>query len=229
MFFFFTGKSSVLSSDFNPPIQLDSGVYELGLTNFEVYNAIPNIQHGINKFYIGKEVIELPTGCYQLIDMHNYLVKEINKRTNNRDVLTVHGNNNTLKVHIRSNEAIDFTKPDNIGSLLGFKPKVLVPDVPYESDTPADIMKLSSIVLKCNITTGSYKNGVPDHILHQFFPQVPPGFKIVETPFPIIYRPLNVDTIRNITIEIVDQDEALVNFREEVVTVGVHLKKRDGY
>jgi hypothetical protein len=38
--------------------------------------------------------------------------------------------------------------------------------------------------------------GKPAHIIHQFFPNVPPGFKIVESPEHVIYLPISVNTIR---------------------------------
>jgi hypothetical protein len=73
MLFVLTGRSSILSFDFNPPINASNKKCILGLTNFEVYNSIPNIQDGRNKFYFGSKEFKILTGCYQLQDINKYL------------------------------------------------------------------------------------------------------------------------------------------------------------
>lgn len=72
---------------------------------------------------------------------------------------------------------------------------------------------------------GSYKNGKLHHIIYQFFPNVPPGYKIVEAPSNIVYLPINVKTISNVTVKIQDQDDKLLNFQGETITIRLHLKK----
>jgi hypothetical protein len=47
---------------------------------------------------------------------------------------------------------------------------------------------------------------------------------LVESPEHVIYLPISVNTIRNITLKIRVQDGELINFRNETVTVGRHLK-----
>jgi hypothetical protein len=49
--------------------------------------------------------------------------------------------------------------------------------------------------------------------------------KLVQSPEHVIYLPISLTiTIRNITLKIRDQDGELINFRNETVTVGLHLK-----
>ena len=76
-----------------------------------------------------------------------------------------------------------------------------------------------------SIAEGSYLNGIPVHIIHQFFPNVSPGFKIIETPHNIIYFPVTVKVIDKINIKIIDQNGDLVNFRNETVSLRLHVKK----
>lgn len=226
MLFVLTGKSAILSADFNPPIDVSDGVYELGVTNFEVYNSIPNIDEENNKFFFGDVEFKIPTGCYQLTDINNYLQHVIEKQFSN-DLLSITANNNTLHTHIKATKDVDFTKPNTIGPVLGFNSQIVPKNIGKDSDNIADIMKLNSIMIECNITIGSFKNGEPVHIIYQFFPNVPPGFKIVQSPDHVIYLPISVKTIRNITLKIIDQDEKLVNFQQETVTVGLHLQKKE--
>ena len=93
-----------------------------------------------------------------------------------------------------------------------------------DSDHVTDILKVNAICIDCSIVTGSFHNGKPVHIIHQFFPTVSPGYKIVESPLPILYFPVSVKTINNITVKVVDQDYNLINFRGETITVRLHLK-----
>lgn len=133
-------------------------------------------------------------------------------------------NNNTLRVLIKSNKPADFEKSDSIGSWLGFSPKILKKDIEHESDLPVSILKVQSIRVECNVVGGSYLNDQKVHTIHQFFPKVNPGFKIIEVPAKIIYLPITVKTIEYLELHIVDQNGNLINFQGEEITVKVHIK-----
>lgn len=221
--FTLSDNKSILTADFNPPLYLDEeNDYALGLLSFETYNTIPNIEPPRNLFKLtGSPTISIPTGAYELHDLQHYLQSQLDKG----ELLLVEGDNSTLKTRIKSTHEIDFRDPNTIGSMLGFESKLYERDRWHTSQNITKIMTINSILINCNITVGSYKNGKPGHIIHQFFPTVPPGFKIVETPNPVIYLPISTKTITNITVQILDQDDKPVSFSEETVTVGLHLKK----
>ena len=80
--------------------------------------------------------------------------------------------------------------------------------------------------MKCNVTTGNFKNGVSDHILYQFFPNAPPGYKIIESPINVIYLPILTNILTYVELQILDQDQELVSFRQESVTIELHLKEK---
>jgi len=90
-------------------------------------------------------------------------------------------------------------------------------------------MKVNSVQIVCNISAGSYRNNTGEHILHIFFPNAAPGYKIVEVPSNIIYLPVSVRVIDNITVKIVDQDSDIIDFREETITIRLHLKRINRY
>jgi hypothetical protein len=108
---------------------------------------------------------------------------------------------------------------------LGFEPRKLTSNKLHTSDFPVDIMRVNMIRIECNIATNSYRNGEPVHIIHSFYPTDPPGYKIVENPRNVIYLPINTRIIHNISLKIIDQNGFPVNFRKEVVTVTLHLRK----
>ena len=108
--------------------------------------------------------------------------------------------------------------------MLIFALKSLAPNTTHISIFPVRILKINSLRVECNITTGAYMNGQKVHTIHEFFPAVSPEFKIIEIPIQVIYLPLTTKTIDNIQIRIVDQDGTLVNFRGEVITIRLHIK-----
>jgi hypothetical protein len=231
-FFFSDQETSELSEDFNPPIILENdGFYEIGLTNFSVNNAIPNVDEKNNKFHYGDkdEVIEIPVGSYEIADINKYLKTILTNKTSKeeKDKIYLHlqANFNTLKCEIKCNKTIDFSKPNSIGQLLGFERRQLARNKLHMSDFPVDIMRVNMIRIECNIATNSYRNGQPVHIIHSFYPTDPPGYKIVESPRNVIYLPINTHIIHNISLKIIDQNGFPVNFRKEVVTVTLHLRK----
>lgn len=234
-----TGKSHTLSHDFFPPLDLNDGDYVIGLINFHTYNSIPNVDEWNNKFYYDDKVIGLPVGAYEIEDINNYLrlmigdpgahnVFELNEHPSlptNENFITLHANNTTLKCELLSNCKIDFTHDDSIGSLLGFSKRILKPGIIHKSDFSVNIVKVNSIQVECNIVTGAYRNDKLVHTIHEFYPSVPAGYKIIETPRNVIYLPVNVRTIHNLTLRICDQDGNLVNFQDEIITTRLHLRK----
>lgn len=223
--FTLTGRKSELTANIYPPIQLDDGEYVIGLINFESYNVIPNIEENVNNcFYFGKDKITIPTGSYDIRDIHKYLQNSI-KEKSKKDQLIIKENRNTFKCEILTSKHIDFTKADTLRELLGFRSRLLDPSSIHVSDYPVDILKVNAICVVCNLTAGSYNNNNATHIVHEFFPNCEPGEKIIESPQNAIYLPLNVKTISEIRVQIQDQNGDLINFREEVITLRLHLKK----
>lgn len=223
-----SGKSNVLSANFFPFIDLSDDDYEIGLLSFETYNTIPNIiKNECDMFYFGNQKIQIPEGSYDIESISTYLEENIQEN----DGIVLRGNNNTLKTELRSTQKVYFNapdKPNSIGPLLGFnKPNTVLEPKPgyHVSDDIVEIMKVNVISIHCNIATGSYLNGEPNHIIHQFFPTVDPGYKIVESPSPVIYHPINVRTIENLTLRILDQNGKLINFRGETITARLHIRK----
>ena len=84
---------------------------------------------------------------------------------------------------------INFDKPNTIGSMLGFTSRLLKSNKWYESTSLINITNVNIIRIECSITTGAYANDKSVHTIHKFSPNVPPGYKISETPAPADHLP----------------------------------------
>lgn len=225
-----TGNSSDLKCTLFPPLDLSSAQeWEMGFLDLMTYNSIPNVEEEINNnLYIGKDIqISLPTGSYEINDINTYINKEIKKNYPSVTFELI-ANNNTLKSEIKCSETMDFTKPANIGPLLGFTTNtVLDANKWHVSPSQVSINKVDVIRITCNIVRGSYRDGIEGHVLHEFYPLVGPGFKIVETPkFPIYLPIFNRNSLTEFNIKLLDQEGRLVNFRGENINLRLHIREK---
>lgn len=223
--FCLNGKGSVLSCDVFPPYELSDGEYVIGLVDLSTFNSIPNIEHGKNdKFYYGDQTITFEEGSYEIEHIENYIKARLLSGTK----LSLKANNNTLKSEIECSENIHFDRKYTIGPMLGFSAVSLSPNTKHISDLPVDIIKVNTIRVECNIVRGTFDNGREGHVIHEFYPLVPPGYKIVEIPNTIVYLPVNVRRIHNITVILRDQNGDPINLRNETVSLRLHVKKVNG-
>ena len=217
-----SGNSSTLEAYYFPPIELSPNKkYELGLIQLSTFNSIPNIDNHNNRIVVGSQNITLPTGSYEISDIEDYIKKAL---TANGVSFTLKPNNNTLKSIIQSNQTVDLRVENSIHKILGFPKELLEANVIHTSSSNVQILKINTLRVECNITTGAYINNKSVHTIHEFFPVVPPGYRIVEIPKSVIYLPVNVQSINYLQLKIVDQDNDVVNFRNETITIRLHLK-----
>lgn len=224
--FCLSGQGSTISCELFPTLDLSKGDWEVGLVDLTTYNSIPNIEKGVNdKFYYGNDgEITIDTGSYEIEDLEDVIRKNLKEGV----TLSLKPNNNTLKAELNCNEWVHFERPNSVATLLGFNAQAYEPNKTHVSEGEVNIVKVNVIRVECNIVRGSYDNGRESHVLHEFYPIVGPGFKIVEIPTTIIYLPVNVQRVSNITVQLKDQDGKLVNLRKEAVSLRLHLRQRYG-
>ena len=61
-------------------------------------------------------------------------------------------------------------------------------------------------------------------MIHNFFPNVAPGEKIVETPKNLIYVPITLNVISQLTLWVTDQSGEVLDLRGEELTITLHIK-----
>lgn len=169
--------------------------------------------------------ITIPTGSYEIANILLYLSNAM-VRKDTTTSLQIRANESTLKCELYCNRKIYFgPELGTIGSLLGFKDGSLEPEVFHISDKVINITSTNVVKFETNITTGAYSNGKLMRTLHEFYPTVDAGYKIVEVPQSVIYLPVSVRSIPNFIVRIVDQDDNLIDFRGENITLRVHIKR----
>ena len=73
--------------------------------------------------------------------------------------------------------------------------------------------------------SGPYVKGATKNTIYSLFPKVSPRYKITESPVNLVYLPLILDTIDNLNVSITDQDDHLLNLRNEKLTIRFHIRE----
>ena len=233
-----SGDKSNFNTLFNPKIELDKDkVYEIALVNLETYYSFPNIDDSNNTFVYSHDQgqtwtkIKIPIGSYEIDDINNYLRSEMERlghydEVNNEPFINIAANSNTLKsiLIIGKGYQVDFNQTNNLSRVLGFTGTKYNEGF-HESEKSVNILSINSILVNIDIIEGSYVNGKTKNTIYSFFPDVSPGYKIIESPVNLVYLPLLTDTIQNINLSITDQDENILNLRGEKLTARFHIRE----
>ena len=236
--------SIVVSSDktewttyFSPPLHLNPEKnFEIALVNLETYYAMPNITNENNMFVYSPDNgttykrIDIPVGSYEIAQINSAIQRqlEINKDwSGTAHYITLQPNFSTLcsTINITNQQyKVDMTR-STVRKLLGFEQQVLDHGF-HVSENPVDILSISSILINCDIASGSYLNGRAEPIIYSFFPDVSPGYKIIETPHNLVYLPISRSgDINQIRVWLTDQNGVLLDNRGETINIRLHIRQ----
>ena len=87
-----------------------------------------------------------------------------------------------------------------------------------------NILTINSILVNIHIISGSYVNSCTQPTIYSFFPDVSPGYKIIENPHNLLCLPITADTIHSITIWLTYENGNELNLREENLSMRFHLR-----
>ena len=225
-----SGNESSFNTMFSPNIELAKDrVYEIALVNLETYYSFPNIDETNNGNSWVK--IKIPKGSYEIDNIYNTIGHEMEKRGHydpiNEDYhINISANSNTLKsiLIIEKDYQVDFNHQDSLAKVLGFTGTKYTEGF-HESENVVNILTINSILVNIYIISGRYVNGATKSTIYSFFPKVSPGYKIIESPVNLVYLPVTLDTIDNLNVSITDQENHLLNLRNEKLTIRFHIRE----
>ena len=233
-----SNDKSNFNTRFNPKLELDrEKVYEIALVNLETYYSFPNIDETNNIFVYSPDdgnswvKIKIPEGSYEIDDINNTIQHEMEKRGHyderNEDYyINIAPNTNTLKsvLILEKGYQVDFNHQNSLAKVLGFTGAKYTEGF-HESENVVDILRINNILINIDIISGSYVNGTTKSTIYSFFPDVSPGYKIIESPVNLVYLPITLDTIDSLNVTITDQDYHLLNLRNEKLTIRFHIRE----
>lgn len=209
--------------------------YEAALLSLDTYNSIPNVtknKNNVLKYSTDDgttwKTIALDTGAYELQAINSEIKRQIIVNGDDESAINISANISKLTsiVNIENSRyKIDFGVSHSIGPILGFK-KVIIGHGYNESPNIVNIMQVNSILVNLDIIMGSYVNGLQSPTLYSFYPNVSPGYKIVERPNPsLIYYPLSRHDISRIRVWLTDQNGYSIDLRGEMLTIRIHVRE----
>lgn len=208
--------------------EIPIGVYEFEDLRRHIENQFRRKISGkkVRTALVGPDFVSVDT---KVISMKRVPIQEENEENDSQAVyLSV--NTNTLKTKVvimKTGLSLDFSKSNSIGPLLGFTTTKILNKVKhnYNSDSLINICGVSVVLVQCNLVTNSYINSKPAHTLHEFFPQVQPGYKICEVPTSRTYLPITERRITHVTVALTDQNSKLIDLRGEDLSVTLHFQE----
>ena len=227
-------NKSTFTTRLNPKLQLDRDKeYEIALVNLETYYSFPNIDVTNNVFdYSPDRVkIKIPVGSYEIDDINNTIQYEMEKRGHHDPInedyyINISANSNTLKsvLILEKDYQVDFNHQNTLAKVLGFTGNKYTEGF-HESENVVNFLSINSILVNIDIISGSYVSGTTKNTIYSFFPKVSPGYKIIEMLRNLVYVPLTLDIIDSLGVSITDQDDHLLNLRNEKLTIRFHIRE----
>lgn len=232
-----TDNKTEFTTRYGTPIKLGAR-YEIALVNLETYYSFPNINSSNNSLRYSSDggktwqLIQIPEGSYEITDLNRAIHLQMKQRNhydkfNNHYYVSLTANDSTLRTVLEINNPtyqVDFNVPNSLSSTLGFNAKTYSSGY-HESENIVNILSLNVIFVEIDIINGSYVNGKQKSVIYSFFPNVSPGYKIVETPLNLVYLPVCVSEISSLTVRLTDQNGTLLNVRGEEISIRLHIRE----
>jgi len=226
-----SSTKSNFSTRIYPPLELKGKRWAVGLLSLETYYSIPNITNKNNVFKYSTDsgttwkTITLETGSYEISQINSEVQRLMALNGDSGIEITINYHTLGSVVNITpTTYQVDFSVASSLASVLGFNSVILTQGYNI-SPNIVNILSANSILVNCSIVGNSYLNSNQSPVLYSFFPNVRPGYKIVQDPVNVVYLPVNGEQIQDIRIWLTDQDENVLDFRGETITVRLNLKQ----
>jgi len=168
--------------------------------------------------------VQISEGSYDLIDIAETIKIAVKRNGHNDESIKIAANTNTLKsvLEIQGDFQVDFRALNSISSVLGIRNQVYEEGI-HESQNVVNILSINSILVNVDVIGRSYVNGRMQNTTYSFFPNVSPGYKIIENPRNLVYLLVILDKINKMETVVTDQKRKQLNLRGENLTIRYHL------
>ena len=224
------GSDSKLRTSFTP--ELNGRGCEIAVVGLSTYYSYPNVNEKNNVVWVihdfERQKIELPKGCYEVEDIHKVIRKAFGW-AEEKEKVKLEADPVTLRVHMKlaKDWQVYFPPENSIAGILGFKVhQYYVGPKEFISQRIANILSVNSILVQCDIISGSSINGRPAPVIFNYSPDVDAGSKIVAEPVTPIYLPVTLDRINELNVWVTDQDNRLLDLQDEDLVVTFHMRTR---
>ena len=225
-----SGKNSKVETTFVPSLELE-GPYEIALHSLETYYSFPNVDKKNNKIRVSLDSgrswndLTFAVGCYEHKDINAELQRQLLVIGGKKEDIILKPNKNTFQtvMTINGTVQVDFRSENSIRTVLGFNSKIYTSGR-HLSEHTVDIMRVNSIFVHTDVIGSAYVNGSQTPVIYSFFPDIPPGGKIIVQPRVLIYLPISLSVISRLTSWLTDQNNEELNLRGEELTIKYHLR-----
>ena len=140
--------------------------------------------------------------------------------------INISANSNSLKsvLILGKDYQVDFNHQNSLPKVLRFTSTKYTGGF-HELANVVNILSINSILVNIDIILGSYVNGTTKNTIYSFFPKVSPRYKIIELPVNLVYLPIMLDTIDSLEVLIMDQDNHLLNLRNQKLMIRFHIRE----
>ena len=127
-------------------------------------------------------------------------------------------------MEISNDFIVDIRVQRSIASVLGFAGEICKEGL-HESQNVVNILSINSILVNVDIIGGSYVNGKTQNTIYNLFPNVSPGYKIVENPRNLVYLLVILVKISKMETVVTDPNGKQLNLRGENLTIRYNLRE----
>jgi len=226
----FTSDKSDFTTKIYPPLNLEMDKWSLGLACLDTYYSFANINSNNNKFKYSIDSgttwtnISLPVGCYEITQINETIKELLEDKSSYFELVPNFLTLGSIITITNEQFKIDFNVDNTLATVLGFKKDRILTVGVNKSPDIVNILEINSILVNCDIISGSYLNGSNSPVIYSFFPNVQPGGKIVQEPKTITFLSVNRDFVESIRIWLTDQNGKPIDFRGEKITLRITLK-----
>ena len=235
------GQKNPLRAYYFPPLNLE-GPLELGLLSLHTRNVVPNVTFNNNIFYYrGNDSLVLPTDYYsrhhlsewinsRLMGLHKAeyeALTESQRKLLGYALINISWNPTFNRVELVSAFPIPAATDRSLMMALEFCTE-LMPFRKNVAEFELEFYKNNLVRINCDMVRGDRWNCEASHTIYTFDCDCAPGARYQEKPNTITYFPVcDSSPLREVSVELCDQDNRLLNLRDELTLIRLHVRNRN--